>query len=157
MSVSIIKVAVAVVISNLAGAIGSLFTFSVIPNWYAGLVKPSLNPPNWLFGPVWTTLYVLMGVAAGMVWSKGLESRGVKLALAVFIIQLILNSLWSVIFFGWHQLGLALVEIILLWVVILINIILFYRISPIAGYLLLPYIFWVSFATYLNYSLWRLN
>ena len=154
---SIIKIISSVVISNLAGAIGSMFTFSAIPTWYKGLIKPALNPPNWLFGPVWTVLYILMGVAAGMVWSKGLEQRGVKVALAVFLFQLVLNALWSIIFFGWHKLGLALAEIVLLWIIILINIILFYRINTTAGYLLVPYILWVSFAAYLNYSIWIPN
>ena len=157
MSLSPIKIVVMVVISNLAGVIGSLFTFSAVTTWYKDLVKPALNPPGWVFGPVWTLLYVLMGIAAGLVWSKGLDGRGVKIALAVFLFQLVLNALWSIIFFGWHKLGLALVEIVLLWIIILVNIILFYKINSAAGYLLLPYILWVSFAVYLNYSLWRLN
>lgn len=157
MNISFPKIIGAVVVSNLAGVIGSLFTFSAIPTWYSTLTKPDINPPNWLFGPVWTMLYILMGVSAGIIWSKGLASRQVKIALTVFAVQLVLNALWSIIFFGWQNLGLALVEIVILWLMIFVNIILFYRINSTAGYLLVPYILWVTFATYLTYSLWRLN
>jgi len=152
-----LKLIAAIVITNLAGLIGSLFTMSAIPTWYAALNKPAFNPPSWVFGPVWTALYILMGVAAFLVWRQGLAKREVRWALVVFIIQLILNALWSIIFFGWHNPGLAFLEIIFLWLAIILTIVLFSRISRPAAYLLLPYILWVSFAGFLNYTLWQLN
>lgn len=154
---SALKLIVAIVVCELAGVVGSIFTTPSIPGWYAGLVKPALNPPSWVFGPVWTTLFVLMGIAAFLVWRKGLVRRDVKNALGIFIIQLILNTLWSVIFFGLHSPGGALIEIIFLWLAILATIISFAKISKPAAWLLVPYILWVSFAAYLNYSIWALN
>ncbi len=151
------KLIIAIVVSELAGVIGSLFTVSAIPTWYAGLVKPALNPPAWVFGPVWTTLFALMGIAAFLVWKKGLDRRDVRIALGIFIGQLVLNTLWSIIFFGLHSPGWALIDITLLWLAILGTIIVFYKISRPAMFLLLPYILWVSFAGYLNYSIWTLN
>ncbi len=152
-----IKLIIAVVVSELAGIIGSVFTVPAIPMWYATLVKPALNPPAWIFGPVWTTLYALMGVAAFLVWKKGWEKKEVKTALGIFGIQLVLNTLWSVIFFGLHSPGVALVDIIFLWLAILATIVAFAKISRAAAWLLAPYILWVSFAVYLNYSIWVLN
>jgi len=151
------KLVIAIGISEMAGIIGSVFTISAIPNWYAGLVKPALNPPAWVFGPAWTTLYALMGIAAFLVWRNGWEKKAVKTALGVFGIQLFLNAVWSIIFFGLHNPGWALVDIILLWLAIVWTIAVFYKISKPAAYLLLPYILWVSFAAYLNYSIWMLN
>lgn len=151
------KLIIAVGISELAGIIGSFFTISAIPGWYAGLVKPALSPPNWVFGPIWTTLYALMGIAAFLVWKQGLQKREVKIALIVFGIQLFLNAIWSIIFFGLQNPGWALVDIILLWLVIVWTMVVFYKISKPAAYLLVPYLLWVSFAGYLNYSLWILN
>lgn len=151
------KLVLAIVISELAGVIGSLFTFSAIPTWYAGLAKPALNPPSWLFGPVWTTLYALMGIAAFLIWKNGWEKKDVKAALGIFGLQLVLNAVWSIIFFGLKSPGWAFLEIILLWLAIAWAIVLFYKISRAAAYLLLPYILWVSFAAYLNYSIWALN
>lgn len=147
----------AIVISEAAGIIGSVFTTPAIVTWYATLARPALNPPNWIFAPVWTTLFALMGVAAFFVWRKGLGRKDVKIALAIFIGQLVMNTLWSIIFFGLHNPGLAFMEIIFLWLAILATIIAFYRISRPAAYLLLPYILWVTFAGYLNFMLWRLN
>ena len=147
----------AVIICNLAGIIGSFFTFSAIPGWYATLVKPELSPPNWVFGPVWTTLYTFMGIAAYLVWEKGINKKDVKTALGVFGIQLVLNSIWSIIFFGMNMIFYAFIEIIFLWVAIAASIVLFYRIDKRAAYLLIPYIVWVSFAAFLNYNLWILN
>lgn len=152
-----LKLVVAIGTSELAGIIGSVFTVSAIPNWYAGLVKPALNPPSWLFGPVWTTLYALMGIAAFLVWKAGWERKEVKKALGVFGIQLFLNFIWSIIFFGLQNPGWALVNIVLLWLAIVWTMVVFYRISKPAVYLLLPYLLWVSFASYLNYSIWTLN
>lgn len=140
-----------------AGGIGSLATTRAIPTWYRDLAKPSFNPPDWLFGPAWTTLYLLMAVAAFLVWKQGLGATGVKLALAAFLVQLILNALWSVLFFGLRSPLGGLVDIIVLWLAILANIILFFRVSVPAGILLLPYIAWVTFAAVLNAAILRLN
>ena len=152
-----LKLVVAIIVCELAGIIGSIFTISAIPMWYATLAKPMLNPPSWLFGPVWTTLYLLMGIAAFLIWRKGWNSRGVGTALSVFAVQLILNVVWSIIFFGLHSPSWALVDIIALWMAIVITIVTFAKISRPAAWLLAPYIFWISFAMYLNYSIWRLN
>lgn len=136
------------------GAVGSLFTTPQIPTWYAGLNHPSIAPPNWVFAPVWTTLYVLMAFAAWRVWKvAGLRSG----AMAVFAVQLALNLAWSVIFFGLHQIGGALVEIALLDAAILIATILFFRHDWLAGLLMLPYLAWTLFATFLTYAFWGLN
>ena len=152
-----LKLVIAIAVSEAAGVIGSVFTISAIPNWYAGLVKPALNPPNWVFGPVWTTLYALMGIAAFLVWRNGCERKDVRVALGVFGIQLFLNAIWSIIFFGLQSPGGALVEIVFLWLAIVWTIVVFYKISRPAAWLLVPYILWVSFASYLNYSIWVLN
>ncbi len=154
---NIFKLVIAVVISELAGAIGSAFTIPAIPTWYATLAKPALSPPNWVFGPVWTALYFLMGVAAFLVWKKAGERKEVKFALGAFGIQLVLNALWSIVFFGLHSPGLALVNIAALWFAILWTKIIFWKISKPAAYLLAPYILWVTFAAYLNYAIWNLN
>ncbi len=154
---NISKLAIAIIVSELAGIIGSFFTFEAIPTWYATLVKPTLNPPSWIFGPVWTTLYLLMGIAAFLVWKKGWEQKEVKIALGIFTGQLVLNTLWSIIFFGLQSPGWALIDILLMWISIVATIIVFYRISRPAAYLLLPYLAWVSFASYLNYAIWTLN
>ncbi|MBI4132567.1 MAG: tryptophan-rich sensory protein [Candidatus Sungbacteria bacterium] len=151
------RLVIAVVVSELAGVIGSVFTVSAIPNWYAGLIKPAVNPPSWVFGPVWTTLYALMGVAAFLIWKKGFEQRDVKIALGIFGVQLVLNTVWSIIFFGLQSPGWALVDITLLWLAIVWTMVVFHKISKPAAYLLLPYILWVSFASYLNYVIWVLN
>lgn len=151
------KLVIAIVISELADIIGSVFTMPSVTGWYAGIVKPSLNPPAWVFGPVWTTLFVLMGIAAFLIWKKGLDRWDVKIALGIFLGQLVFNTLWSIIFFGLHSPGGALIEIVFLWFAILVTIITFARISKPAAWLLVPYILWVSFASYLNYSIWMLN
>lgn len=147
----------AVGVSELAGVVGSVFTISAIPTWYAGLAKPELNPPSWVFGPTWTMLYALMGVAAFLVWRAGWGKREVKLALGIFGLQLALNTIWSIIFFGLQSPGWALAEIAFLWVAIFATIIVFSRVSRPAAGLLVPYILWVSFAGYLNFMIWRLN
>lgn len=139
-----------------AGGIGAWATNSEIPTWYAGIAKPSWNPPNWIFGPVWTTLYVLMAVAAWLIWRRDGFSRG-RWPLTLFAIQLGLNTLWSFLFFGMHNPGLAAVEIVLLWLAILATTISFWRRSPVAGALLVPYLAWVGFATVLNVTIWRMN
>lgn len=151
------KLAITIAVSELAGIIGSVFTMPSIPGWYAGIVKPTVNPPAWVFGPVWTTLFAFMGIAAFLVWKKGLDRRDVKIALSIFLGQLALNTLWSIIFFGFHSPGGAFVEIIFLWFSIVATIITFAKISRPAAWLLLPYILWVSFAMYLNFAIWTLN
>ena len=153
----IVRLIVSIVVCQLAGVIGAIFTTPAIPTWYASLNKPPFNPPNWIFFPVWTTLYTLMGIAAFLVWRKGLDQRRVRVALGLFGIQLILNLAWTIIFFGLHSLFGAVIAIVFLWIFILINIVTFWRISSPAGALLIPYILWVSFAGLLNVSVWMLN
>ena len=151
------KLIVAIAVPELAGAVGSAFTLPSIASWYATLAKPELSPPNWVFGPVWTALYALMGIAAFLVWEKGLERKGARIALGVFLCQLVLNVAWSMIFFGLRSAGGALFEIALLWLAVLAAIAVFARISKPAAWLLVPYLLWVSFAAYLNYAIWILN
>jgi len=154
---NVLKLVAAVLFCQAAGFLGSLATTPSIGGWYKGLVKPSFNPPNWIFGPVWTTLYLLMGVALFLVWRLGLKTEGVQAALILFLIQLALNTLWSILFFGLHQPLLAFIEIIALWAFILWTMIKFFGLSRPAGWLLVPYLLWVSFASVLNFFLWRLN
>jgi tryptophan-rich sensory protein len=146
-----------ILLSELAGVIGSLFTAPSIPTWYASLVRGPLNPPSWVFAPVWTTLFLFMGIAAFLVWKRGFKRKDVKRAFRVFLLQLGLNVLWSVLFFGLHHPLAAFVEILFLWLAILWTIVLFSRLSRPASALLWPYLLWVSFAAYLNFSLWTLN
>lgn len=155
---NLLKLLAAIVVSELAGIIGSVFTAPSISTWYATLTKPSWNPPSWIFGPVWTTLFLMMGIAAYLVMVKpSVAGKARKIALSVFGVQLALNTLWSVLFFGLQNPFLAFIEIVILWSAILATIILFYRISRPAAWLLAPYILWVSFASYLNFTIWRLN
>ncbi|TAJ45016.1 TspO/MBR family protein [Methanofollis fontis] len=147
----------AIIITNLAGIIGSLFTAPNIPVWYAGLEKSSLNPPSWVFAPVWTILFILMGISLYLFWREGLERPAVRIAIVAFAVQLVLNTLWSILFFGLRSPFLALIEIVILWVAIAATIWLGYRVSRPAAYLLVPYILWVSFAAYLNWTIWVLN
>ena len=153
----IVKLITSVAICELVGIISVPFTMASIPTWYATLNKPSFSPPNWIFGPVWTTLYLMMGVALYLVWMKGLKNKKVKGALIVFGVQLLFNFLWSILFFGLHSPLLALINIILLLYAIVMTIVKFNRISKSASYLLLPYLFWASFATILNFSIVILN
>lgn len=153
----IFKLLISIVACQCAGLIGSLATVTAIPTWYATLDKPPFTPPNWLFAPAWITLYLLMGVSAFIVWRKGLDSRPIRVALMVFLAQLILNALWSVVFFGLQSPLYGVVVIIALWIAILFTILNFYKISTAAAIILLPYILWVSFATVLNISIWILN
>lgn len=152
----ITRLIISIVVCQLAGVIGSFFTFPNISTWYAGLVKPSFVPPNWLFAPAWTTLFILMGIALFLVWERR-ESEYFRPAVYVFSVQLVLNILWSALFFGLQSPFLGFVEIIPLWIAILASIVIFYRVDRRAGYLLIPYICWVSFAAILNYSVWILN
>jgi tryptophan-rich sensory protein len=124
--------------------------------WYAGIAKPAWNPPNWVFGPVWTFLYLSMAVAAWLVFCQR-HAKPVRAALAVYALQLLLNALWTFLFFGLHRMGLALAEILLLETLIILTAILFWPISRLAALLFIPYIAWVAFASFLNFTLWRLN
>ena len=124
--------------------------------YYAALVQPAWAPPGWLFGPVWTTLYLLMGVAAWMVWRVG-GFGAARAALSLYLVQLVLNALWTWLFFAWHRGALAFAEIVLLWIVIAATLVAFWRVRPLAGALLVPYLLWVSFASALNYAVWQLN
>lgn len=151
------KLIITLGLTLITGFVGSIATFDSLTTWYVALNKPSWTPPNWAFGPIWTTLYILIGIAAYLVWREGLHRKDVKIALSVFALQLILNLLWSLIFFGLQSIYGGLIEIIILWIAILINLILFYRISKVAGLLLVPYIVWVTIAAYLNYSIYLLN
>ncbi|UCG10776.1 MAG: tryptophan-rich sensory protein [Dehalococcoidia bacterium] len=153
----IIKLVVSIVACQVAGLIGSVFTTPSIPTWYAALQKPAFTPPNWLFAPAWLTLYLLMAIAAFLIWRKGLAQKEVKTALLIFAIQLILNALWSVAFFGLKSPLAGFIVIALLWVAILFTILRFFRLSAVAGALMLPYILWVSFAAALNIAIWQLN
>ncbi len=146
-----------IALSQAAGLIGSVITAPAIDGWYAALAKPELAPPNWVFAPVWTTLFFLMGIAAFLIWRRGWQRRDVKMALGIFFVQLALNTLWSILFFGLQSPGAAFVEIFVLWIAIVATIIAFAKIVRPAAWLLIPYIAWVSFAAYLNYMLWILN
>ncbi|MDO8576853.1 MAG: TspO/MBR family protein [Candidatus Daviesbacteria bacterium] len=137
-----------------AGLIGSAFTFSAIPGWYVTLNKPAFNPPNNIFGPVWTMLYLLMGISVYLIWVSGKKSREV---LRLFWIHLFFNVTWSIMFFGFKSPILGLINILTLWVLIVVVIYKFWKINRTAGLLLLPYLGWVSFATFLNYNIWLLN
>ena len=151
------KLVISIFICLLAGFIGSYFTSPAIPAWYATLQKPSFAPPNWVFFPVWTSLFIMMGVSLFLVWQKGWEDKKVKTAIYIFAGQLVLNALWSVAFFGLRSPITGLIEIIILWIAILATILSFMKISRTAAYLLIPYFLWVSFAAFLNFSIWRLN
>jgi len=147
-----------ILITQVAGIVGSLFTTPSIQTWFANLEKPLLNPPNWVFAPVWTLLFLLMAIAAYLIYTnQNVPSKIIRKAIIIFSIQLILNVIWSILFFGIHNPAAAFFEIIILWSTILYTIILFYKISRIAGWILIPYILWVSFASYLNLMLWILN
>ncbi len=154
---NITKLSVSIGLTLLTGVIGSLFTSSAVNGWYLTLEKPVLNPPSWIFGPMWTLLYIMMGVAAFIIWKKGWSRRDVKLALLIFGVQLLLNAGWSIIFFGLRSPGWALLELIVLWFIILWMMVIFYRISKPTIYLILPYLIWTGFAGYLNYAIWSLN
>jgi tryptophan-rich sensory protein len=179
---NIFKFIVSVVVCEIAGIAGAVFTApSISSGWYAGLVKPALNPPSWIFGPVWTMLYFLMGVALFLVWKNEwhvvrplMRPSGKKPwnkwserfwvgdlqkenIIAVFTIQLLLNAIWSPVFFGAHKPDLAFFILVALWCAIIYTIVNFYRVSRMAAWLLFPYILWVTFAGYLNFSIWQLN
>jgi benzodiazapine receptor len=154
----ITRILTVVVTCLVIGYFSGMVTRSAITTWYPTLVKPSFNPPNWIFAPVWSMLYIMMGVAAGLVWNRvDFEKEIVKKALTFFAIQLALNALWSFLFFGLKNPLLAGVEVVLLWLMIFETYSQFVKINKIAGYLFIPYLLWVSFAAVLNVSIWWLN
>lgn len=148
--------AMCIIVPLAIGFVGSYFTMPSIPGWYQGLAKPFIAPPNWVFGPVWTSLYILMGIASFLVFQKGINKKNIY-ALKIYVLQLLLNLLWSIAFFGFQSLIGGLIIIILLWIIIFINIKAFSKINNTAGYLLWPYIAWVSFASLLNLLILLLN
>ena len=152
-----LKLAASIVLCLLAGVIGSIFTSSSVGNWYRTLNKPIFNPPDWIFAPVWTLLYIMMGISLFMVWTAEMEKSLKRMAFLIFAIQLILNILWSVLFFGLQNPVLSLIEIFVLWIAILIAILVFKKISILSAFLLMPYLAWVTFAAFLNYSIVTLN
>lgn len=157
MKINVLKLVVSIVICQLAGIVGSIFTYGAVSEWYPTLIKPWWTPPNWLFAPVWITLFTLIGISLYIVWDKWLEKKEVKTAMYVFGVQLILNILWSVIFFGLKSPLFGFIEIVILWIAILVTMIKFYKISRASAYILVPYIIWVTIAAALNFSILILN
>ncbi len=155
MSINLPKLVFSLGICLGAGVVGSFFTFDAISTWYASLNKPFFSPPNFVFGPVWTTLYIMMGISLYLVWT--VESKLKKAAMRLFWVQLALNLAWSIVFFGMRNPDLAFVNILLMWVFIFLTIKAFYPISKTASYLLIPYLAWVSFASVLNLAIVILN
>ncbi|MBU4069799.1 MAG: tryptophan-rich sensory protein [Nanoarchaeota archaeon] len=144
-----------IVVCNLIGALGAVWTSSD-GSWYKNINKPSFNPPSWIFGPVWTLLFTLMGISLYLVWNSP-SSKIRLIALILFVVQFAFNVAWSYLFFGLNKPGLAFAEILIMLGFIIATTIYFFRVNKISGYLLIPYILWVSFASFLNYSIWRLN
>jgi len=154
----ILRIALVLMTCLVVGYLSGMVTRESITTWYPTLVKPVFNPPNWIFAPVWTTLYIMMGLAGGLVWNKmDTNEKAVKTAFKYFIFQLALNAAWSFIFFYLHNLFLALIELILLWLMIFEVYNQFKKIDKRAGMLLIPYLLWVGFAGVLNFSIWWLN
>ena len=154
---NLFKFVISILICLAVGFIGSLFTGHSVSTWYPMLDKPPFTPPNWVFMPVWTLLYLLMGVSLFLVWREGAGYRIVRIGLALFVVQLLLNLLWTFLFFGMRSPLAGLVDIFVLWVFIFLTMLAFHGVSRTAGLLLLPYSLWVGFATVLNFSLWKLN
>ncbi|MEI8004583.1 MAG: TspO/MBR family protein [Bacteroidota bacterium] len=155
-TMNIIRLLISLSLPLLIGAVSGFFTSNAIPVWYASLTSPAISPPNWIFGPVWTVLYILMGVSFYLIWCQP-ASKAKSWALAVYFIQLLLNFAWSFFFFYFKHIGLALMDIVILWLCIPVMISLFYRIKPAAAYINIPYFLWVSFATILNAAFFKLN
>jgi tryptophan-rich sensory protein len=152
----ILKLLVSIILPLSLGAIAGMFTAQSVTEWYATLNKPSFNPPDWIFGPVWTTLYILMGISLFLIWKQDV-SKERNLAILIFLLQLLLNFVWSFIFFYFNLIGIALVEIILLWISIVVMLVMFYKIRPLASYINIPYFLWVTFAAVLNAGYYFLN
>jgi benzodiazapine receptor len=151
------KLGIAVAVPLAVGGLSGFVTARSVATWYPTLTKPFFNPPAWVFGPTWTVLYIMMGVAAFLVWRQGFSTKDVRLALTLFAAQLALNGLWSIFFFGLQSPGVAFAEILLLWLSIVATVWIFRRVVPAAALLMLPYLAWVSFAAVLNGSIWMLN
>jgi tryptophan-rich sensory protein len=149
------KLIISLILPQLSGFIGSYFTINAIPTWYAHLNKPSFSPPNWLFGPVWLTLYLMMGIAVYLNWIK--NTKQAKFNVRLFFIHLFFNLIWTPVFFGLKDTLFALYIIIMIWIFIVVMIINFRKVNKVSSILLIPYLFWVSFATLLNYFIWKLN
>jgi benzodiazapine receptor len=141
----------------LFGALGAFMTATSVDTWYRTINKPSFNPPDGVFGPVWSLLYILMGISAYLVWQKKAHIQHFPRTVAIYLIQLMLNLLWSFLFFYAHEIGMALIEIVLLWITIAINAWVFYKIDKTSGLLFIPYLLWVSYATVLTYNIFVLN
>lgn len=154
---NVLKFIISILLTLGAGFLGSLATTSKISSWYSGINKPSFNPPNWISGPVWTFLFILMGIAFYLIWQKGVKNPDVRDAMIVFAAQMFLNVLWSFLFFYFESPALALADIAILWLAILATIIGFWKIDRMAGALLIPYLAWVSFASVLNAAIVQLN
>lgn len=155
MRINIFRLIISILLPLAVGGLGSFFTISAIPTWYAALNKPFFSPPNWVFGPIWTTLYVLMGISLYLLWTT--NKKGKEKAIKLFFVQLSLNFFWSVIFFGTHNIALAFVEIVALWIFIFLTIRQSLLVSKPAVYFLYPYIIWVTIASVLNLSILLLN
>ena len=138
------------------GGIAGMFTTEAIPGWYASLVQPSFNPPNWVFGPVWTTLYIIMGISLYLIWKMDAGKQRNQ-AILVFMLQLLLNFCWSFFFFYFKMIGVALIDIVALWIMIVVMLFRFYKLKPISAYINIPYLLWVTFATALNTAYFFLN
>jgi benzodiazapine receptor len=151
------KLIISLALPQLAGLLGTLYSVDAVPGWYSTIEKPAFTPPDWIFAPVWLSLYALMGISLYLVWRNGLDGKDARFAFKLFIIHLFFNALWSVLFFGLHYIGIAVLEIIALWMLILVIFINFLKIHRLAGWLLLPYLIWVSYAAVLNFSIWVLN
>lgn len=153
----IAKLIISILIPLVVGFTSSFFTASGVSTWFQTIEKPSWNPPNWVFAPVWTSLYILMGISLFLIWKNKFDQQKKRTALILFAFQLLLNFLWSFIFFGQHQIGWALADIVVLWLALLATIFAFAPLNRTAAWLLVPYISWVSFAALLNFSIWTLN
>ncbi|RYZ00390.1 MAG: tryptophan-rich sensory protein [Chitinophagaceae bacterium] len=151
------KLLISLLLPQLAAAAGAFFTISDPGSWYQSIRRPAWNPPGWVFGPVWTVLYVLMGISLFLIWKGARNSSLKRSAILLWSVQLFFNACWSPLFFGAHMIGTALVDLCVLWILVLLTIILFARMSRAAAWLLVPYIAWVSFAGFLNYSIYLLN
>lgn len=152
-----LKLVISLALPQVAGLTGALFTETGEGSWYRTIQRPEWNPPGWVFGPVWTALYILMGIAFYIVWKSSADEKIKRPAMVFWVLQLVFNLCWTLIFFYAHEIGYAFAEIVVLWLLILITIFLFARISKLAAWLLVPYISWVSFAAMLTYTIWQLN
>lgn len=157
MSNKILKIIFSLLICQAAGLIGAIFNSTAVKTWYVHINKPGFTPPNWIFGPVWITLYLLMGISLFLVWNAEINTKVKQAALVLFFIQLILNILWSYFFFYLQSPLYGLIEIVILLIFIIFTMLRFFTIRPLAGFLLVPYVLWVGFAAVLNYSIWQLN